>query len=80
MDKYLLPEDDGLSIRVFHKWTRQKLDYLERYIINMFETSMRQKKWCARCYVDLFVGKGALVIKIGLIRNGTFFALAINLP
>jgi three-Cys-motif partner protein len=57
MDTYLLPEDDGLPIRIFGNWTRQKLDYLERYVY-MFETSMRQMKWCARCYVDLFAGKG----------------------
>lgn len=57
MDKYLLPEDDGLPIREFGKWTKDKLHYLERYVY-MFETSMRQKNWCARCYIDLFSGKG----------------------
>ncbi|MEW6093795.1 MAG: three-Cys-motif partner protein TcmP [Chloroflexota bacterium] len=57
MDKYLLPEDDGLPIRTFGKWTKQKLHYLQKYIY-MFETSMRQMKWCARCYVDLFAGRG----------------------
>jgi len=57
MDNYLLPEDDGLPIRSFGNWTRDKLHYLESYIY-MFETSMRQMKWCARCYIDLFSGKG----------------------
>lgn len=57
MDKYLLPEDDGLPTRTFGKWTKDKLHYLERYIY-MFETSMRNMKWCARCYIDLFSGRG----------------------
>jgi three-Cys-motif partner protein len=57
MDRYLLPENDGLQIRSFGKWTKEKLHYLERYI-NMFETSMRQMRWCARCYIDPFAGKG----------------------
>jgi three-Cys-motif partner protein len=62
MDKYLLPEDDGLPIRTFGKWTKQKLHYLQKYV-DMFETSMRQQKWCARCYVDLFAGRGKYQIE-----------------
>ncbi len=62
MEKYLLPEDDGLPIRVFGKWTKDKLHYLERYVY-MFETSMRQMNWCARCYIDLFSGKGKYQIE-----------------
>jgi three-Cys-motif partner protein len=57
MNNYLLPEDDGLPIRVFGDWTSLKLDYLERYI-NMFEQSMRQKSWRQRNYIDLFAGMG----------------------
>lgn len=57
MDKYLLPEDDGLPARVFGKWTTVKLDYLRRYM-DLFETSMRGKPWCARCYIDLYAGTG----------------------
>ena len=41
MNKYLLPEDDGLPTRVFGTWTTEKLDYVRRYIY-MFETSMRK--------------------------------------
>jgi hypothetical protein len=62
MDKYLQPEDDGLLAREFGKWTSVKLNYLERYI-NMFETSMRGKPWCARCYIDLYSGSGKYQIK-----------------
>jgi three-Cys-motif partner protein len=62
MDKYLLPEDDGLPARTFGKWTTVKLDYLQRYI-DLFETSMRGKPWCARCYIDLFSGTGKYQIE-----------------
>jgi len=62
MDKFLLPEDDGLPARVFGKWTRVKLDYLKRYI-DLFETSMRGKPWCARCYIDLYAGTGKYQIE-----------------
>jgi three-Cys-motif partner protein len=57
MDTYLLPEDDGLPARTFGKWTTYKIDYLQRYI-GVFETSMRNKPWCARCYLDLYAGTG----------------------
>jgi three-Cys-motif partner protein len=57
MDKYLLPDDDGLPARIFGKWTTIKLDYLQRYI-DLFEKSMRSKRWCARCYIDLYAGTG----------------------
>lgn len=57
MEKYLLPEDDGLPTRVFGKWTKKKLDYVSRYIY-MFETSMKGKSWRQRSYIDLYAGTG----------------------
>lgn len=57
MDNYLLPEDDGLPARVFGTWTTEKLDYLRRYIY-MFETSMKDKPWRQRSYIDLYAGTG----------------------
>ena len=58
MEKYLLPEDDGLHpIRVFGTWTSVKLDYLRRYI-HLFETSMKDKPWRQRNFIDLFAGTG----------------------
>ena len=62
MVNYLLPEDDGLPARTFGKWTAVKLDYLQRYI-DLFETSMRGKPWCARCYLDLYSGTGKYQIE-----------------
>lgn len=62
MEKYLLPKDDGLPARTFGKWTAVKLDYLQRYI-DLFETSMRGKPWCARCYLDLYSGAGKFQIE-----------------
>lgn len=57
MEKYLLPEDDDLPTRSFGKWVAEKLYYLKRYIA-MFETSMRERPWRGRNYIDLFAGSG----------------------
>jgi three-Cys-motif partner protein len=57
MKNIMNTEDDGLPIRVFGPWTSVKLDYLRRYIY-MFETSMREKPWRQRNYIDLFSGSG----------------------
>lgn len=62
MGSYLLPENDDLPARTFKKWTLEKLDYLQRYI-DLFEVSMRDKPWCARCYIDLFAGTGKCQIE-----------------
>lgn len=68
MDNYLLPEDDGLPIRVFGPWTSVKLDYLRRYV-TIFETSMRGKPWRQRNYIDLYAGSG----KYRETENGSVF-------
>jgi len=57
MENTVVPEDDGFPIRTFGPWTSVKLDYLRRYIY-MFETSMRDKPWRQRNYIDLFAGSG----------------------
>lgn len=57
MEKYLLSEDDGLPNRSSGQWVAEKLHYLKRYIY-MFETSMRDKSWRRRNYLDLFAGPG----------------------
>lgn len=57
MEKYLLPEDDGLPARPFGKWVAEKLYYLQGYIYR-FETSMRERPWRRRNYIDLFAGSG----------------------
>ncbi|RPI93567.1 MAG: three-Cys-motif partner protein TcmP [Chloroflexi bacterium] len=62
MDKYLLPEDDGLSARESGEWVKEKLFYVQRYI-DIFETAMRQKSWRRRIYIDLFAGPGKCVIR-----------------
>jgi len=36
MDKYLLPEDDGLPVRESGEWVKEKLFYVKRYI-DVFE-------------------------------------------
>jgi three-Cys-motif partner protein len=62
MDKYLLPEDDGLSARDSGEWVREKLFYVQRYI-NTFEIAMRNGSWRQRNYIDLFSGPGKCVIR-----------------
>lgn len=62
MDKYLLPEDDGLPARDSGEWVKEKLFYVQRYI-DTFETAMRNKSWRRRNYIDLFAGPGKCNIR-----------------
>jgi three-Cys-motif partner protein len=64
MHPYLLPQEDGLPMRPSGPWVAEKLHYLERYI-NVFETSMRNKPWRRRNYIDLFAGPGKCVVNQG---------------
>ncbi len=57
MQSYLQPQGDGLPIRTYGSWVVEKLDYLKRYI-DIFSTSMHDKPWRARHYIDLFAGLG----------------------
>jgi three-Cys-motif partner protein len=57
MEKYLLPENDGLPIRLSGDWAQDKLFYVKHYI-DTFENSMRNSKWRSRIYIDLFAGPG----------------------
>lgn len=61
-DKYLLPQNDGLSSREFGKWTVQKVEYLGKYI-SQFETAMKGKPWRQRSYIDLFSGTGKFIVE-----------------
>jgi len=60
MDKYLLPEDDGLEARPSGDWAKDKLFYVKHYI-DTFEKSMRSKPWRRRIYIDLFAGPGKCI-------------------
>ena len=57
MQSYLQPQDDGLPMRPSGAWVAEKLDYLKRYI-DIFATSMHDKPWRARHYIDIFAGPG----------------------
>lgn len=71
MYTYLQPADDELPMRLSGPWAAEKLDYLKRYI-NIFETSMRNKPWRARNYIDLFAGPGkCLVERTGAVYLGS---------
>ncbi len=62
MEKYLLPEDDGLPARDSGEWVKEKLFYVQRYI-DTFEIAMRNGSWRQRNYIDLFSGPGKCVIR-----------------
>ncbi len=62
MDKYLLPEDDGLPARESGEWVKEKLFYVQRYI-DTFEIAMRNKSWRKRIYIDLFSGPGKCIVR-----------------
>src|SRR3712207_4527370 len=68
MGNYLLPEDDGLPARNSGLWVTEKLHYLKNYI-DIFETSMRNKPWRQRTYIDLFAGPGKCIIQ----ETGEFY-------
>ncbi len=54
---YLEPEEDGLLMRPVGSWTKEKLDFLQRYI-DIFTKGMYKKPWRAFHYIDLFSGPG----------------------
>jgi three-Cys-motif partner protein len=62
MDKYLLPEEDGLLARESGEWVKEKLFYVKRYI-DAFEVAMRDKTWRRRIFIDLFAGPGKCTIR-----------------
>jgi three-Cys-motif partner protein len=62
MVKFLLPEKDGLPVRISGPWVREKLFFVKQYI-DTFEIAMRQKPWRKRIYIDLFAGPGKCLIK-----------------
>jgi hypothetical protein len=70
MGTYLQPQDDGLPTRESGSWVVEKLDYLKRYI-DVFETSMRDKLWRRRHYIDLFAGPGKCSVPKGAVYLGS---------
>jgi len=62
MNRYLLPEDDGLPARDSGEWVKEKLFYVQSYV-DVFETAMRNKSWRRRNYIDLFSGPGKCIIR-----------------
>ncbi len=63
MDKYLLPEDDGLLARESGEWVKEKLFYVQRYI-DIFETAMRQKSWRRRVCIDLLLKTKSISLEL----------------
>jgi len=81
MPNYLQPQDDGLPMRESGSWVIEKLDYLERYI-DIFSTSMHDKPWRARHYIDLYAGPGKCrVSETGAVHLGSpLLALTTEYP
>ena len=59
---FLQPKDDDLLMPETGRWSKIKLDYLEKYL-DRFIVSMRPQKWRAIHYIDLFSGSGKNKIK-----------------
>jgi len=51
------PEDDGLCIPEVPEHSKYKHHFIRRYI-DVFTTSMKDKKWSGLHYIDLFAGAG----------------------
>lgn len=56
------PQDDGLHKREVGVWSKDKHHYLRRYI-DIFTTGMKNSKWDALNYIDLFSGAGLELVK-----------------
>lgn len=52
-----LPQDDGLCIPVVPEHSKYKHHFIRRYI-DIFTTSMKDKKWSGLHYIDLFASAG----------------------
>lgn len=61
-DKFLLEEDDGLPLWPSNQYVHYKLKALATYI-QITNTSMKDKPWRARYYIDLQAGPGKNQIK-----------------
>ncbi len=51
------PQDDGLCIPLVPEHSKYKHHFIRRYI-DIFTTSMKDKKWSGLHYIDLFAGAG----------------------
>jgi len=60
--QYLQPIEDGLPMRESGAWVVQKLYYVKRYI-DVFTTSMHNKPWRSRRYIELFSGPGKCKVR-----------------
>jgi three-Cys-motif partner protein len=78
-DKYLLPEEDGLLMRDSQDYARYKLEALRHYI-TMTNTSMRDKQWRERFYIDLQAGPGKNRIGSTITLGSPLIALTTEYP
>jgi len=78
-DKFLLPEDDGLPVRSSNEYARYKLLAVQTYI-EITNTSMKEKPWKDRYYVDLFAGPGKNKIGNSIVLGSPLIALTTQMP
>lgn len=74
-EKFLLPEDDGLSMRESKDYVRYKLNALDFYL-DVTDTAMHQQKWTERFYIDLQAGPGKNRIGDAVLLGSPLIALA----
>jgi len=81
MGKYLLAEDDGLPIREFGDWAKEKIFYVNKYI-NTVSKAMWKKGWRKINYIELFSGSGKFKImnKDEIVLGSPLTALTIPFP
>ncbi len=57
LDKPEKPDPDGLATPKVGRWSQDKHYFLHRYLV-AFTTAMKDKRWSALHYIDLFAGAG----------------------
>ena len=76
--KFLLPEADGLPLRISQEYANYKLKAL-MYYVNVTNTAMRDK-WPIRYFIDLQAGPGKNQIGNAIVLGSPLIALTASHP
>jgi len=77
----LMPSEDGLTIRKFGPWTKEKLYYIEGYL-KIISVAMKNQTRCDLNYIDLFCGSGKCKIEepFEIVFGSPLIALSLENP
>lgn len=78
-EKYLLPLDDGLSMRESQPYAEGKLYALEAYL-KIAQIAMKKQKWRASNYIDLQAGPGKNLIENDIYLGSPLISLGVKPP